>query len=50
VGAFGGVLHTRDGSCLEAGFENKYYAPGVGLVLEAGRGGKERVELVSVTP
>ena len=42
------ALQTRDGSCIETGFESKYYAPGVGLVLEVGRG-KERMELVSVT-
>ena len=47
-GAFGDALNTRDGSCIEAGLENKYYAPGVGSVLEIGKG-KERLELVSVT-
>src|SRR5262245_13911043 len=48
-GSFGNALNTRDGSCIEAGFENKYYAPGVGTVLEVGKGGKERLELVSVS-
>jgi hypothetical protein len=46
-GRFGNALNTRDGSCIEAGFENKYYAPGVGLVLTVGKG-KERSELSSV--
>jgi hypothetical protein len=45
------VLVTEDTTPLEPGLvEHKYYARGVGLVLEETvSGGDERVELVSVT-
>ena len=43
----GEALNTRDGTCLEPGLENKYYASAVGLVLETGKG-KERLELIEV--
>ena len=47
-GTFGHVLVTRDWTPLEPGLEEqKYYAPGVGLLLEAE--GDARVELVRVT-
>lgn len=47
-GTFEGVLVTKEWSALEPGaFEHKYYARGVGLVLEAE--GETRVELVQVT-
>jgi hypothetical protein len=47
-GTFEGVLVTKEWSPLEPGaFEHKYYARGVGLVLEAE--GETRVELVQVT-
>lgn len=47
-GTFAGVLVTKDWTPLERGMsERKYYAPGIGLILEAG--GLQRVELVRVT-
>jgi len=47
-GSFPGVLETLEWSKLDPGVkENKYYAPGVGLLLETGPRG-ERVELVSI--
>jgi hypothetical protein len=48
AGTFSNVLHTRDGSCLDGGFENKYYARSVGLVLTL-KDRKTRLELVRVT-
>jgi hypothetical protein len=43
-------LVTRDFSPLDPGVEeNKFYKPGVGLILEIGVGTTERVELVSKT-
>jgi hypothetical protein len=47
-GSFADVLKTQDTTPLEPGrVEQKYYAPGVGLVLEQTvLGGSERVELV----
>jgi len=49
-GAFDGCLMTAEWTHLSPGArEFKYYAPGVGLVLElTPRGGRERVELVSI--
>jgi hypothetical protein len=47
AGTFTNTLKTRDGSCVEAGFENKFYAPGVGLVLTTK--GTQFLELVSST-
>jgi hypothetical protein len=44
AGTFTNGLQTRDGSCSEGGFENKYYARGVGLVLTTK--GNTRLELV----
>jgi hypothetical protein len=48
-GSFTDVLQTEDTTPLEPGLvEQKYYAPGVGLVLEETvLGGSERVELVN---
>jgi hypothetical protein len=48
-GSFTDVLQTEDTTPLEPGLvEQKYYAPGVGLVLEETvLGGSERVELVA---
>ncbi len=44
-------LQTRDFNPLDPGAdEYKYYAPGVGLVLEEVVGGGERAELVSIEP
>lgn len=49
-GSYGNALKTQDFTCLRGGTtEFKYYAPGVGLVLETARGGKDRLELISVT-
>lgn len=49
-GDFENTLQTLDWSLLEPGTrEIKYYARGVGLVLETSRKGDERMELVSVT-
>ncbi len=46
-GSYEGVLVTRDWTPLEPGAEEeKYYAPGVGLVLEVE--GRARIELVEV--
>lgn len=48
-GAFTGCLQTEDYSPLEPGvLENKFYAPGVGLVLETDPDSGQRVELISV--
>ncbi len=47
-GSFDNCLRTENFTRLEPGaHEDKYYAPGVGLVLEVE--GNERVELISVT-
>lgn len=50
-GSFDGLLATREWNPLEPGEEeNKYYAPGIGVVLEqVVKGGSGRVELVAVT-
>jgi len=49
-GSFTGVLRTLEWTPLEPVFyEYKYYAPGVGMVLEALRGSRERVELLSIS-
>jgi len=50
-GSFGNLLMTREWTPLEPGIvEHKYYAPGVGLILEVMvEGGSERVELVEIT-
>jgi hypothetical protein len=49
-GTFTDVLLTLEWSAISHGKrELKYYAQGVGLVLETTRGGKEPTELVSVT-
>jgi hypothetical protein len=48
-GSFDNVLQTREFSCIERGAEHKYYAPGVGDVLEVSvRGGHERLELKEI--
>jgi hypothetical protein len=51
-GSFDNVLVTKDWTPLDPKVvENKYYAPGVGLVLErAAKGPKEESRLVSVVP
>jgi hypothetical protein len=36
AGAFKNCLHTKETSALESGTEDKFYAPGVGLVRDAG--------------
>ncbi len=50
-GNFSGCVQTKDFSPIEPGhLEHKYYAPGVGLVLEVSiHGNGRRTELVSVT-
>jgi len=50
-GSFDNLLMTREWTPLEPGIvEHKYYAPGVGLILEVMvEGGSERVELVEIT-
>lgn len=35
AGTFTGCLHTRESSAIERGAEDKWYAPGVGLVKDA---------------
>jgi len=49
-GSFDNLLMTREWTLLEPGIvEHKYYAPGVGLILEVMvEGGSERVELVEI--
>ena len=48
-GSYTGVLVTREWTPLEPGAEEyKYYAPGVGLILEVE--GEDRIELVRMTP
>jgi len=49
-GSFDSLLMTREWALLEPGIvEHKYYAPGVGLILEVMvEGGSERVELVEI--
>lgn len=51
-GSYHNVLKTRDYSPLEpAAVEEKYYAPGVGLVLNTTvQGGSERLELIGIAP
>ncbi len=50
-GTFNNCVRTKEYTALEPGVtENKYYAPGVGLVLTVMvEGGKEREELIKVT-
>jgi len=50
-GSFDNLLMTREWTPLEPGVvEHKYYAPGVGLILEVMvEGGSERVELMEIT-
>jgi hypothetical protein len=36
AGTFRNCLHTKETTALESGSENKYYAPGVGLIRDAG--------------
>ena len=52
IGSYDGVLRTEDTTPLEPALvEEKYYARGVGLLLEMTvAGGTERVELVDFTP
>ena len=51
-GTFTGCLKTLEWTPLDPGArEHKYYAPGIGLVLEeSAKGGKEPIELISVDP
>ncbi|MBI4563400.1 MAG: hypothetical protein HY716_01730 [Planctomycetes bacterium] len=50
VGTFEGCIETMEWTPLEPGArESKFYAPGVGLVLEVSlRGGGARIELVEI--
>jgi hypothetical protein len=51
AGTFTGCLMTEDGSPIEPGnTEYKYYAPGVGLVLELDTESGERLELIQIIP
>lgn len=51
AGTFTGCLMTEDGSPIEPGHtEYKYYAPGVGLVLELDTESGERLELIQIIP
>jgi hypothetical protein len=46
---YSGCLQTRDFTPLEPGVsEYKYYAPGIGVVVEEVLGGGERAELISI--
>jgi hypothetical protein len=48
---FEDCLQTEDWSGLDPGHrENKFYAPGVGLVLEVPKEDDHRLELINVTP
>lgn len=51
LGSFSGCLQTKEWSPLEPGIaEHKFYAPGIGLILETKvEGGESRLELVEVT-
>ena len=35
AGTYKNCLHTKESSALESGTEDKYYAPGVGLIRDA---------------
>jgi len=48
-GSFDHVVKTLDFSNIEAGQEQKFYAPGIGLLREQDVNGKEEVVLVSFT-
>lgn len=49
-GSLTGCVQTEDWNGLESGGrEQKYYAPGIGFVLEVHVGGGERLELISIT-
>jgi hypothetical protein len=50
-GAFSNCVKTREWTPLESAIEsNKYYASGVGFVLEIHtKGSSDRVELISIT-
>ena len=51
LGTFSACLQTEDFTPLEPGHvEHKYYAPGIGLVLEVDVENGERLELVSFVP
>ncbi len=51
MGDYTHIVQTKDFSLLEPDIiEYKYYAPGLGMILEDSPGGVERVELLSVTP
>ena len=51
AGTFEDVVLTRDWDPLEPGvFERKYYAPGVGVILEEVEGTDEKIELLEFTP
>lgn len=43
-------VQTRDENPLDSGVGFKYYAPGIGVVLETAPDGSERSELVSIGP
>ncbi len=51
MGTFTHCIQTLDFTPLEPGaIEHKFYAPGIGLVLETKPGTSERLELISFTP
>ena len=48
-GSFDNVLKTKEFSCIEAGVDYKYYAPGVGFVQSiAGGSGDETLQLTGI--
>lgn len=50
-GSFTGLLKTREFAPLEPDAnENKFYAPGIGVILEIDQETGDRTELISVTP
>ena len=51
LGTFRNCLQTEDFTPLEPGVsEYKFFAPGVGLILEVDPGGGPMLELVAMTP
>jgi hypothetical protein len=48
LGTFEGCLQTLDWNPLAGGMEFKYYAPGIGFVLETLLDGSDRVELIGL--
>lgn len=49
LGTYDGCVHTEDYNPLDPEVEDKFYAPGVGLILEVTED-DDRIELISVLP